>query len=730
MSLLNKMKEALSSVVGQQKSGSKVNKVRQTVLKLVVIFLVLGGAMLITFVYEKFQSINNGQYAENLSEQGILSQQIARDARQALSGKNDSYIQLKRSGDRYASAISALKNGDDATGFPAAPGDLSGEVRSLNEAWGVAKSDISVILGGQGAAGIINDRINKINNALPDLIQMSEDISRSMITANAPRNQLFLAAQQISLLENISSSLSGILAGDDQVTASVDRFQRDVVLFDETLIALLNGSADLNIKPVENAEIKQQIKDVVLAFAAMKSNADDIFKNAPSLYKLIKAVNGVQSSSSRLLGKITALQGKIHEKNQTLLLVYGLAWVFGVAAYIALFILGFILVRDAQERLVTTQQQNDRNQQAILRLLDEMADLADGDLTAKATVSEDITGAIADSMNYTVDSMREMVATINATVSEVGRSVDDSRKTSVQLAEASDDQARQIAAASAQVTDMADSIETVSAEAGQSADEARHSVDIAHAGGETVRATIEGMDTIREQIQETSKRIKRLGESSQEIGDIVGLITDISDQTNILALNAAIQASMAGDAGRGFAVVADEVQRLAERTGDATKQISTLVKTIQSDTNEAVSSMEESTTEVVKGAQQAEDAGRVLGQIETVSKSLAENIQKISAASSTHAVSATEVSNAMNAIQGITMETSKGTRAAASSLSELMNLAEALRGSVAGFKMPEGSVSPQHHVTAVTTIDVTDADSDKTAFEVNPVNDEVQAAAG
>ncbi|MBL4763307.1 MAG: chemotaxis protein [Gammaproteobacteria bacterium] len=730
MSFLNNIKEALSSVVGQQKTGGKVDKVRQAVLKLIVVFMALGGAMLVTFIYEKLQSINNSQYAENLSEQGILSQHISRHAQQTLSGNNGAYVQLKRSSDRYANAISALKNGDDEAGFPAAPGDLSGEMRSLDEAWNHTKSGINVILGGQKAAGIINSRIHKIKNTLPGLMAMSEDISRSMITANVSGNQLFLAAQQISLLESISSSLSGVLSGDDQVAASVDRFERDVILFDAAVIALLNGSADLKIKPVESAAIKKQIKDVVLIFAGMKGSADDIFKNASGLYKLIKAVNGVQSSSSKLLGKITDFQHKVSDKNKTLLLVYGLAWVFGVAAYIALFVLGFVLVRDAQQRLVTTQQQNDRNQKAILRLLDEMADLADGDLTAKATVTEDITGAIADSMNYTVDSMREVVATINATVSEVGRSVDESRNTSVHLAEASDDQARQIAAASAQVTDMADSIEIVSAEAGHSADEARHSVEIAHAGGATVRATIEGMDTIREQIQETSKRIKRLGESSQEIGDIVGLITDISDQTNILALNAAIQASMAGDAGRGFAVVADEVQRLAERTGDATKQISTLVKTIQSDTNEAVSSMEESTTEVVRGAKQAEDAGRVLGQIETVSKSLAESIQKISVASSTHVVSATEVSDAMNSIQGITMETSKGTRAAAASLGELMDLAEALRGSVAGFKMPEGSVSPQHYVAPVTTIDITDHDSDKTAFEMNPVNDAVRAAAG
>ena len=307
-------------------------------------------------------------------------------------------------------------------------------------------------------------------------------------------------------------------------------------------------------------------------------------------------------------------------------------------------------------RLRDTAETNDRNQNAILRLLDELADLADGDLTTTATVTEDFTGAIADSINYTIDQLRILVSRINDTSGRVVHSSSDTQQTALHLAEAAEHQAQEIAGASAAINEMAVTIDQVSANAAESAGVAERSVSIASNGAKVVQNTIHGMDTIREQIQDTSKRIKRLGESSQEIGDIVGLINDIADQTNILALNAAIQASMAGDAGRGFAVVADEVQRLAERSATATKQIESLVKTIQNDTNEAVISMEQTTSEVVRGARLAQDAGVALEEIETVSANLAELIQNISNAARQQASSAGHISNTMNVIQEITSQ--------------------------------------------------------------------------
>jgi twitching motility protein PilJ len=370
---------------------------------------------------------------------------------------------------------------------------------------------------------------------------------------------------------------------------------------------------------------------------------------------------------------------------------YGLMLAVGGIVLVA--IIAMLLVRDARKRLAEQAAQNERNQAAILQLLDELADLAEGDLTVHASVTENFTGAIADSINYAIDQMRALVSNINRLSVRVARAADETQGTAKNLAKASENQAREISAASAAINDMAVSIDHVSSNAAESAAVADRAVAIASKGSEVVQATIAGMDNIRGQIQETAKRIKRLGESSQEIGDIVSLINDIADQTNILSLNAAIQASMAGDAGRGFAVVADEVQRLAERSSAATKQIAALVKTIQTDTNEAVISMEQTTAEVVNGAKRAQDAGVALEEIESVSNSLAELIQNISNAARQQAASAGHVSNTMSVIQEITSQTAHSTEATAHSIGALATMAKEMRTSVEGFKLPGESAA-------------------------------------
>lgn len=366
--------------------------------------------------------------------------------------------------------------------------------------------------------------------------------------------------------------------------------------------------------------------------------------------------------------------------------------IFGAMAGIVIVaVLAMLNIRQTRAQLEEQASQNERNQAAILQLLDELADLAEGDLRVHASVTENFTGAIADSINYAIDQMRGLVSNINNLSVQVAKAAGDTQTTAQSLSQAAENQAKEIKDASSAINEMAVSIDQVSSNAAESATVAEKAVDIAGKGAGVVRDTIHGMDNIRGQIQETSKRIKRLGESSQEIGDIVSLINDIADQTNILSLNAAIQASMAGDAGRGFAVVADEVQRLAERSSAATKQIAALVKTIQTDTNEAVISMEQTTTEVVSGAQRAQDAGVALGDIETVSTDLANLIQNISNAARQQAVSAGHVSNTMTVIQEITGQTVSSTGETATSIGNLASMANEMRASVEGFKLPEQS---------------------------------------
>jgi twitching motility protein PilJ len=340
---------------------------------------------------------------------------------------------------------------------------------------------------------------------------------------------------------------------------------------------------------------------------------------------------------------------------------------------------------ERQRRLAEAAQV--ATQEAILRLMNEMGDLAGGNLTTRATVTEDITGAIADAVNYTIEELAILVKRINDAASRVDIATRDAQAVSATLLAASERQSGEIRDAGRQVLALADSMHAVSGRADESAAVARSSLAAADKGDAAVAATIVGMNDIRGQIQETSKRIKRLGESSQEIGEIVDLISDITAQTNVLALNAAIQAASAGAAGRGFAVVAEEVQRLAERSAEATREIAAIVRIIQADTHDAVAAMEYSTRGVVEGARRSDAAGQSLAEIREVTIRLAGLIETIAADTRQQVGVAREVAEAMQGILHITEETSAGTRQTAGSVGELADLAAELKGSVAGFKV-------------------------------------------
>jgi twitching motility protein PilJ len=372
----------------------------------------------------------------------------------------------------------------------------------------------------------------------------------------------------------------------------------------------------------------------------------------------------------------------------------GIATVLGSLA-LGLLVLMFKVFNDdatarqseAEIQRRSAEAAKDATQEAILRLMNEMGDIASGDLTTRATVSEDVTGAIADSVNYAIEELAVLVQRINDAARRVDVATREAQGISDTLLAASERQSGDIRDAGAQVLSLADSMQEVSDRAGETAEVARSSLAAADQGDAAVAAAIAGMNDIRSQIQETSKRIKRLGESSQEIGEIVELISDITEQTNVLALNAAIQAASAGAAGRGFAVVAEEVQRLAERSAGATREIAALVKTIQSDTHDAVAAMEHSTLGVVEGARRSDAAGQSLSEIRTVTNRLAGLIETIATDTREQVATARRVASAMEGILQITAETSEGTQQAASSVGALTALADELKGSVAGFKL-------------------------------------------
>ncbi|HLW73984.1 MAG TPA: methyl-accepting chemotaxis protein, partial [Gammaproteobacteria bacterium] len=480
--------------------------------------------------------------------------------------------------------------------------------------------------------------------------------------------------------------------GHGDVSAVAQELPDSIQSFTRITRGMLDGNPQLGLAPVTDSALLPLLQQVNAKFNSLNNNLNSLTPMIGLLISVQKANGTMHDLSDQLLTNAQAISTSYERNAAERLFRPAVGYVmFGLAVLWLLLVLWrYVLGGDARRAAQMQQETNERNQQAILRLLDELGSLADGDLTVQVTVTEDITGAIADSINYALEALRGLVATINDTAVQVDAAARQTQATTTHLAEASVNQSKQINTASLSITEMAKSIEQVSANAERSAKVAAQSVEIAHKGGQAVRRTIDGMNSIRETIQETSKRIKRLGESSQEIGDIVELINDIAEQTNILALNAAIQASMAGEAGRGFAVVADEVQRLAERSANATRQIEALVKTIQTDTNEAVISMEQSTAGVVGGAQLAENAGSALDEIEKVANHIATLVQSISNAARQQAHTAGEVSRTMNVIREITAQTTEGTNATAVSVGKLAALATEMRKSVAGFKLPSG----------------------------------------
>ncbi len=672
----------------KKKSTSAVRAVSKPLAFLGFLLIISTIVMLGSLLYVGTKRADLQQHIELASEQTLLSQSLATQALGASSGKESDFAALLEGRYRFDDILNIYRSGDSLAGIPPLGESLITPLENVEASWSNFSNNISIIINGKKPISEVRELYTVIDSFIPQLLTFSDEVVGVLIKKDASSRQIYLATRQMMLSQRIKNNLNQVLTGGEQAAAAADRFGRDAALFGRVLEGLLKGSSSMRIDKVTDKEAVAKLREVAMLISAVSDNIAGILELSPELFEVKDAASQVTTESANLLDELKALQREVTGQTQILDIIQLVGVGFGALAVVLIIIGGVLMLRDARAREEEALENNRRNQRAILRLLDEMANLADGDLTVHTTVTEEITGAIADSVNFAIDALRTLVTTINNTSTEVTTSTSNVQGTAMSLAEASNHQAREIASASAAITDMAESMENVTKEAAESAEVARQSMEIAQKGAGVVRETIGSMESIRETIQETSKRIKRLGESSQEIGDIVGLITEIADQTNILALNAAIQASTAGDAGRGFAVVADEVQRLAERAGNATKQIETLVNTIQADTNEAITSMEVSTAGVVSGAKRAEDAGEALREIENVSTNLANLIEGISKSARKQSAIANDVSKTMNVIQEITLKTSEGTEETSSSLSSLNELANELQRSVSGFKLP------------------------------------------
>jgi twitching motility protein PilJ len=656
---------------------------------------------LLAIVMTYFAAQEGNQQAQRVAtatEMKMLSQRMAKGSELAVAGNAIGFQQLQESRDEFGANLDVLTNGGVKAGIAVPPVQSEGAMAltsSIGSNWNQVEKSATAILNEQKVLTDFGKSVAAINANNSQLQETAEAIVSMMLQAGAPPRELVVANSQVVLTQRMAKNANALLSGEVVDPELVFLLSKDTNTFRENMSGLASGSEALRIAAIRETDVRRKLDELQALFKDYEANARTILGNAQKLIAAKEANREIIGKSENLFqdsGKLAeAFQDGIESSaiNYTLTAVMSAVLALVCAALLALSYLrnSRQQAREAEERKNMAETESRKNQDAILRLLDEMGTLADGDLTVQVKVTEDITGAIADSVNYTVEELRGVVTGINKASAQLSQGTEVAQSVSTRLLQAAQMQSQQIQRTTDAVQEMVQSIEQVSHSAQECARVAEQSIAAAETGAGVVQDSIAGMNSIREQIQDTAKRIKRLGESSQEIGEIVELIADITEQTNVLALNAAIQAASAGEAGRGFTVVAEEVQRLAERSAEATKQITMLVKTIQTDTQDAAAAMERSTQQVVEETKMSGATSEALNEIGRVSWILAELIEGITFATRSQAEMAMQVGMNMDEILEITGQTTQGTQQTAQSMRQIAKLSNDLKSSVAGFKL-------------------------------------------
>ena len=669
------------------------------------ILLILLGFSVLALGVIAYRALNQADtVAQQITGTGqslMQSQRLAKSVSQALVGSAQAFPDVKESADVLAKTMRGLRSGNDELKLTSVSGDLQADVDKVMPAIERAEKNAATVMGQQAILTQVGAALRTINRQSSDLLEIAETVASLKLQQNAGPAEISAAGQVVMLTQRIGKSANEFLTLEGVSPEAVFLLGKDLNSFKEIAQGLRDGSPELRLSGSKDAQTRERLDALIALYEQTRVQAGAILGNLQGLVSAREAQASIIADSEPLRRGLEDLQGKLSVQSGLggasiaaliIAALIGLTCAIGIAA---------VQLQDSRRRQGAAEKQqleargleqdakrvNDANQAAILRLMNELQTVAEGDLTQEATVTEDITGAIADSVNYTVEELRQLVGNVQNTATRVAQTTAQVESTSTELLAASTEQLREIRETGQSVLEMASRINGVSAQAQESSQVARQSLTAAESGLQAVQNAIGGMNSIRDQIQETSKRIKRLGESSQEIGEITELISDITEQTNVLALNAAIQAASAGEAGRGFSVVAQEVQRLAERSGDATRQISALVKAIQTDTQDAVAAMERSTQGVVEGAKLSDSAGTALSEIDRVSRRLADLIEQISNSATREAESANVVASNIQHIFAVTEQTGEGTRSTAQQVRELSRMAEELRQSVSRFKI-------------------------------------------
>lgn len=596
------------------------------------------------------------RYIAESSKLLMLSQRLAKDAQQGLLGSFGSFEHLSQGRQTVLEVIALLDKGD-AT-LPATTGVPREALDELIPR--AMKTAENVALMEEGRTGLLT---------LARAISMMEPMSMAL-------------REQIKMLPPTLATQHFALAAE-RMGKDAASMLGEVNMDQVTNLAMDTKEAEEALAGLPKSELVDEITEF---FEGYRGAAETIVGNSQNMLGAKRAGKSLSDDSDIFFEQAQKLTDAYDRSISNRFTSYAMVLSGGMVLFLLAW-LARVYLNDSTHRAKVAEEVNNSNQQSILKLMNELSELGNGDLTVKATVSEDITGAIADSVNFTADELRKLVVAVSTSAQQVSKATSEAGAITKKLLIAAQKQSEEINHAGDSVELMTTSIREVDESAARSADAARQTLDVTAQGTQAVQNSITGMDGIREQIQETSKRIKRLGESSQEIGEIVDLISDITEQTNVLALNAAIQAASAGEAGRGFSVVAEEVQRLAERSADATKQIGLLVKAIQNDTHDAVAAMEQTTQGVVEGAKLADAAGQSLREIEQTTLGLSNLVNSISVSTQMQTEMARELADVTKSIMEITEQTTDGTHRTSASVAEVEKLATELRSSVSGFKV-------------------------------------------